>query len=166
MWSVPSRRKLSSQAWMMLRRAPGAYTPALPGPPNFVAMTTSSRRLPRAVPRNSSDLPPPYISAVSKNVMPSSTDCCTTAVESSASMRMPKLLHPSPRAETVSPLRPSCRYSIRSESMTAVSPVSSWDDYPVHQAAEFIRHPQTSDRNFYDRYYFNAFDTAGEWMAV
>jgi hypothetical protein len=50
--------------------------------------------------------------------------------------------------------------------MSAVSPVSSWDDFPVHQAAEFIRHPQTSDRNFYDRYYFNAFDTTGEWMAV
>lgn len=34
-------------------------------------------------------------------------------------------------------------------------PVSSWDDFPVHQAPEFIRHPATSDRNFYDRYYFN-----------
>src|ERR1700726_834996 len=29
--------------------------------------------------------------------------------------------------------------------------LSSWDDYPVHQAAEFIAHPATSDRNFYDR---------------
>ncbi len=44
--------------------------------------------------------------------------------------------------------------------------VSAWDDFPVHQASEFIRHPQTSDRNFYDRYYFNALDTTGEWMAV
>ena len=44
--------------------------------------------------------------------------------------------------------------------------LSSWDDFPVHQAAEFIAHPGTSDRNFYDRYYFNAFDTTGEWIAV
>ncbi|WP_200175459.1 hypothetical protein [Tomitella cavernea] len=29
------------------------------------------------------------------------------------------------------------------------------DDYPVHQIAEVIRHVGTSDRNFYDRYYFN-----------
>ena len=33
--------------------------------------------------------------------------------------------------------------------------LSQWDDYPVHQAPELIRHPATSDRNFYDRYYFN-----------
>jgi hypothetical protein len=33
--------------------------------------------------------------------------------------------------------------------------LSSWDDYPVHQVAEPIRHVGTSDRNFYDRYYFN-----------
>ncbi|MCU1376386.1 MAG: hypothetical protein JWO68_3672 [Actinomycetia bacterium] len=44
--------------------------------------------------------------------------------------------------------------------------VSAWDDFPVHQASEWIAHPATSDRNFYDRYYFNAFDTSGEWIAV
>jgi hypothetical protein len=44
--------------------------------------------------------------------------------------------------------------------------VSSWDDFPVHQSADWIRHVATSDRNFYDRYYFNAFDTGGEFMAV
>lgn len=44
--------------------------------------------------------------------------------------------------------------------------VSSWDDYPVHQTADWIAHVGTSDRNFYDRYYFNAFDTGGEFMAV
>ncbi|HUJ67429.1 MAG TPA: hypothetical protein VLX59_17915 [Acidimicrobiales bacterium] len=44
--------------------------------------------------------------------------------------------------------------------------VTAWDDFPVHQASEWIAHPATSDRNFYDRYYFNAFDTTGEWMAV
>jgi hypothetical protein len=44
--------------------------------------------------------------------------------------------------------------------------VTSWDDYPVHQSANWIAHVATSDRNFYDRYYFNAFDTGGEFMAV
>jgi len=44
--------------------------------------------------------------------------------------------------------------------------VSSWDDYPVHQSANWIAHVATSDRNFYDRYYFNAFDTGGEFMVV
>jgi len=29
------------------------------------------------------------------------------------------------------------------------------DDYPIHQVAEVMRHVGTSDRNFYDRYYFN-----------
>src|SRR5574341_821640 len=33
--------------------------------------------------------------------------------------------------------------------------LSSMDDYPLHQTAEVIRHVATSDRNFYDRYYFN-----------
>ena len=44
--------------------------------------------------------------------------------------------------------------------------VSSWDDYPVHQTSEYIAHTATSDRNFYDRYYFNMFDTAGAYMAI
>ena len=33
--------------------------------------------------------------------------------------------------------------------------MSSFDEFPVHQTAELIRHAATSDRNFYDRYYFN-----------
>ncbi len=33
------------------------------------------------------------------------------------------------------------------------------DDYPVHQIAEPIRQVATSDRNFYDRYYFNCYPT-------
>ena len=33
--------------------------------------------------------------------------------------------------------------------------LSSWDDYPVHQTSDPVRHVGTSDRNFYDRYYFN-----------
>src|SRR3954463_3773465 len=33
--------------------------------------------------------------------------------------------------------------------------LSPLDDYPIHQVAEPIRMVGTSDRNFYDRYYFN-----------
>ncbi|HEY1830249.1 MAG TPA: hypothetical protein VGG38_08400 [Acidimicrobiales bacterium] len=44
--------------------------------------------------------------------------------------------------------------------------LSAWDDYPVHQAAEFIAHPATSDRNFYDRYYFNMHPSSDEWFAI
>jgi hypothetical protein len=44
--------------------------------------------------------------------------------------------------------------------------LSSWDDFPVHQTAEYIAHPQTSDRNFYDRYYFNLHGSSDELFAV
>jgi hypothetical protein len=33
--------------------------------------------------------------------------------------------------------------------------LSPLDDLPIHQIAEPVRHVGTSDRNFYDRYYFN-----------
>ncbi|MCB0994648.1 MAG: hypothetical protein KDB21_06140 [Acidimicrobiales bacterium] len=51
-------------------------------------------------------------------------------------------------------------------SSSSVPPVSSWDDFPVHQSSDWIAHVATSDRNFYDRYYFNAFDHGGEFIAV
>lgn len=44
--------------------------------------------------------------------------------------------------------------------------LSQWDDFPVHQAPELVRHPATSDRNFYDRYYFNMHPCSAEWFAV
>ena len=44
--------------------------------------------------------------------------------------------------------------------------LSSWDDYPVHQVAETIQHPATSDRNFYDRYYFNCHQNDGDAFAI
>lgn len=44
--------------------------------------------------------------------------------------------------------------------------VTSWDDYPIHQASEFIAHPATSDRNFYDRYYFNLHPSSDEYFAI
>jgi hypothetical protein len=44
--------------------------------------------------------------------------------------------------------------------------ISSWDDFPVHQSAEPVRFVATSDRNFYDRYYFNLHPSAGDFFLV
>jgi hypothetical protein len=44
--------------------------------------------------------------------------------------------------------------------------LSSMDDYPLHQIAEPIRFVGTSDRNFYDRYYFNLHASSGELFMV
>ena len=44
--------------------------------------------------------------------------------------------------------------------------LSPFDDLPIHQIAEPLRHVATSDRNFYDRYYFNCFDREGSLMLV
>jgi hypothetical protein len=46
------------------------------------------------------------------------------------------------------------------------SSLSSFDDYPVHQTAETVRHVATSDRNFYDRYYFNLHGSSDELFMV
>ena len=40
------------------------------------------------------------------------------------------------------------------------------DDYPVHQVPLSMRHMATSDRNAYDRYYFNAHDRTGRLFMV
>ena len=44
--------------------------------------------------------------------------------------------------------------------------ISSWDDYPLHQTHEPVRFVATSDRNFYDRYYFNLHASSGELFMV
>jgi hypothetical protein len=44
--------------------------------------------------------------------------------------------------------------------------ISGFDDFPVHQTSEFIRHVATSDRNFYDRYYFNLHPSSDEYFAI
>lgn len=41
--------------------------------------------------------------------------------------------------------------------------LSYLDDYPVHQTVEPIAHPASSDRNVYDRYWFNGFADDGEF---
>src|SRR4051812_593056 len=78
-------------------------------------MMTSSRfaDLPSAAPRNSSLLPPPYISAVSKNVIPTSSAASTTDWVSSGPIRIPKLLQPRPSTDTARPDPPTLRASTR-----------------------------------------------------
>jgi hypothetical protein len=44
--------------------------------------------------------------------------------------------------------------------------LSPADDLPIHQAAVPIRQPATSDRNFYDRYYFNAHPCSDELFLI
>src|SRR5262245_23996598 len=46
------------------------------------------------------------------------------------------------------------------------SGLSPYDDFPIHQTAEVLRHPATSDRNFYDRYYFMLHGSSDELMMV
>ncbi len=40
--------------------------------------------------------------------------------------------------------------------------ISLLDDYCVHQAPSYLRVPGTTDRNFYDRYFFSGYSTDGE----
>lgn len=40
------------------------------------------------------------------------------------------------------------------------------DEYPIHQSPLSMARVATSDRNFYDRYYFNAHDKSGELFLV
>ncbi len=40
------------------------------------------------------------------------------------------------------------------------------DEFPIHQVPLSLRHPGTTDRNFYDRSYFNAHDRTGEIFLV
>ncbi len=44
--------------------------------------------------------------------------------------------------------------------------ISAWDDFPVHQSAEPVRLVATSDRNCYDRYYFNCHASSDELFLV
>jgi hypothetical protein len=41
--------------------------------------------------------------------------------------------------------------------------LSRFDDFPIHQTPEPLAHPASSDRNVYDRYWFNGYDRDGEF---
>jgi hypothetical protein len=44
--------------------------------------------------------------------------------------------------------------------------LSPLDDYPIHQVPQVMRHVGTSDRNFYDRYYFNCHACSDDIMLI
>jgi hypothetical protein len=44
--------------------------------------------------------------------------------------------------------------------------LTNLDEYPIHQFAEPMRYVATSDRNFYDRYYFMGFEKTGQAMFI
>src|SRR3990172_12697061 len=44
--------------------------------------------------------------------------------------------------------------------------LTPFDDYPIHQTSDTIDAVATSDRNFYDRYYFSIHDLKGEVFVV
>ena len=42
--------------------------------------------------------------------------------------------------------------------------ITEFDDYPIHQVPEPVCQPGTTDRNFYDRYWFNGYDREGTFL--
>ena len=40
--------------------------------------------------------------------------------------------------------------------------ISPFDDYCLHQTPDYLRVPGTTDRNFYDRYFFSGYRPAGD----
>ena len=70
------------------------------------------------------------------------------------------------RPESAGPRVGSRRMSELQPATASTAPLSSFDDFPVHQSAETIRHAATSDRNFYDRYYFNCHANDGEAFLI
>jgi hypothetical protein len=42
--------------------------------------------------------------------------------------------------------------------------ISQFDDYLIHQTSEPIAQPDPSDKNFYDRYWFNGYDRMGGFL--
>ncbi len=42
--------------------------------------------------------------------------------------------------------------------------LSKFDDYPIHQTPEPVAHPGTSDKDFYERYWFNGYAKGGDFF--
>src|ERR1043166_278751 len=100
MRSMFSRLRLASQAFRTYSGLAPPANSSLARKPNFVATIASFRRLPSALPRNRSLFVPPYISAVSKKLIPASSAALTTSAVWFSSIVMPKLLQPRPTTET------------------------------------------------------------------
>ena len=112
MWSVSSRRRLSSTARLIQRADPPAWLGSrLIGRPNLVASTTSSRWPLMAWPTTRSDWPRVYTSAVSIRLIPASSARRTIAAASSSlgPPWRPKFIAPKPSSLTSIPETPSVR---------------------------------------------------------
>src|SRR5437667_10456346 len=66
---------------------------------------------------------------------------------------MPPAPHPSKPQATLPYLGGAIRRSM----------LTKFDDYAIHQTPEPIAHPASSDRNVYDRYWFNGYADDGEF---
>ncbi len=42
--------------------------------------------------------------------------------------------------------------------------LSKFDDFPIHQTPEPVAHPGTSDKDFYERYWFNGYSKTGDFF--
>ena len=42
--------------------------------------------------------------------------------------------------------------------------ITPLDDFPIHQTSETLSVPSTTDRNFYDRYWFNGFSKEKDFL--
>ncbi len=42
--------------------------------------------------------------------------------------------------------------------------LSKFDDYPIHQTPEPVAHPSTSDKDVYERYWFNGYSRTGDFF--
>ena len=42
--------------------------------------------------------------------------------------------------------------------------ITPFDDFPIHQTAETLAVPSSSDRNHYDRYWFNGFSEEKDFL--
>src|SRR5579884_702144 len=77
-----------------------------------------------------------------------------------------------PNSSAFSWNRPNSSYSTRfTGSVTSPDPSVGFvphplDEYPIHQAPLSMRYVTSSDRNFYDRCYFNAHDRTGDIFLV
>ena len=58
------------------------------------------------------------------------------------------------------------RERVRPEASVGPMSVTAGDEYPLHQSANWASHVVTSDRNFYDRNYFNLMPQSGELMCI
>src|SRR5215217_145766 len=71
-----------------------------------------------------------------------------------------------PRPPSTRPAASCCAACSTSERDRRPPMLSPADDLPIHQVAAPVRQPATSDRNFYDRYYFNCHPCSDDMFLI